>query len=180
MKIYTKRGDNGTTGVYRGKRVAKSAPQIEINGAVDEAQAFIGLARSELINDDRLNDILMRIEKDLWVLMAEVATENSTKVVFSAGVDQVSESMVNNIEQLIDEFMSAFKMPKEFVVPGGNRASAQLDVSRTVIRRAERVAVQHQAYVADSYIINYLNRLSDLLWALARFVENGSITAKEV
>ncbi len=179
-KIYTKKGDKGTTGLYRGERVSKSSPQIEINGAVDEAQSFIGLARSELLDCEELNGILKHIEKDLWILMAEVATTKSAKVPPTPGVDQVNEIMVKAIEVLIDEFAAKFRLPKQFVVTGENRAAAQLDVARAVVRRAERIAVAYGEYVDDGYVIIYLNRLSDLLWTLARYVENGSLFVKDL
>ncbi len=180
MKIYTKKGDSGTTGLYRGERVSKSAPQIEINGAVDEAQSFIGLARSELVSDSELNTDLKMIEKDLWILMAEVATSRSSKVQPKIGVDKVSSQMVTKLETLTDQYSAKFEMPREFVVPGENKQAALLDVARTVVRRAERQVVQHMEANSESYILPYLNRLSDLLWTLSRYLEQGSVIAKEI
>lgn len=169
MTIYTRDGDNGTTGLYFGGRVPKSAEPIEVNGAVDEAQAALGWARSLTESDSRLNVLLISLERDLWVLMAEVATlpENRHKLKPEASL--VTAAMVSRLESEIDALSTEIVMPKEFVVPGENSTSAALDVARTVIRRAERVAV---AYPLDgSFVVPYLNRLSDLAWTMARWAE---------
>ena len=172
MKIYTRGGDDGTTGLYFGGRVAKSSHQIEVNGAVDEAQAALGWARSLSEPGGRLNDLLISLERDLWVLMAEVATmpENRHKLV--ADKSLVTATMVSRLEQEIDELSATTAMPNEFVVPGENQVSAALDVARTVVRRAERTAVGYP--LAQSHVVAYLNRLSDLVWTLARWAEGSS------
>ena len=172
MKIYTRGGDDGTTGLYFGGRVAKSSQQIEVNGAVDEAQAALGWARSLSEPGGRLNDLLVTLERDLWVLMAEVATmpENRHKLVAEKSL--VTPAMVSRLEREIDELSTETPMPGEFVVPGENQASAALDVARTVVRRAERTAVDYP--MADSHVVAYLNRLSDLVWTMARWAEGPS------
>ncbi len=172
MKIYTRGGDDGTTGLYFGGRVAKSSQQIEVNGAVDEAQAALGWARSLSESGSRLNELLVTLERDLWVLMAEVATmpENRHKLVAEKSL--VTPAMVSRLEREIDELSAETPMPGEFVVPGENQASAALDVARTVVRRAERTAVDYP--VADSHVVAYLNRLSDLVWTMARWAEGPS------
>ncbi len=175
MRIYTRKGDDGTTGLYFGGRVAKDDWRIEVNGAVDEAQAALGLARAEAVAGSELDDLLVAIERDLYVLMAEVATapENRHKLV--AGESMVTAPMVRALEDRIDLLFERFEMPSEFVVPGQNRRAAALDVSRTVVRRAERLAVRAAGggpVVSEgSQIGPYLNRLSDLLWAMARWQE---------
>lgn len=168
MKIYTRAGDDGTTGLYFGGRVAKNAEPIEVNGAVDEAQATLGWARS-LATDDRLHELLITVERDLWVLMAEVATlpENRSKLV--AGKSLVTASMIDRLEEEIDGLSSEIEMPKEFVVPGENQLAAALDVARAVVRRAERRSVEYR--LEGSLVTAYLNRLSDLVWTMARFAE---------
>ncbi|MGA7834724.1 MAG: cob(I)yrinic acid a,c-diamide adenosyltransferase [Acidimicrobiales bacterium] len=169
MKIYTRAGDDGTTGLYFGGRIAKSAEPIEVNGAVDEAQAALGWARSLSEPGSRMNELLITLERDLWILMAEVATlpENRRKLV--AEKTLVTASMVERVEREIDELSSEIEVPKEFLVPGENQLSAALDVARTVIRRAERLAVRYP--LPDSFVNSYLNRLSDLVWTMARWAE---------
>ncbi len=168
-RIYTKKGDDGTTGLLYGGRVAKDSAQIELNGMVDESQAMLGLARAEAERDSELDLVLVGLEHDLYVLMAEVATSPANRSKLSAGVSLVTADMVAKLEEKIDELLERFDMPKEFVVPGANRRSAALDVARTVIRRAERLATSQQ--VEGSFVLAYLNRLSDLVWALARWQE---------
>lgn len=169
MKIYTRRGDTGTTGLLFGGRVAKTAAPIELNGAVDEAQASLGWARSLSETSSRVNDVLVSLERDLWVLMSEVATleENRHKLV--DGATRVSAAMVERLEGLIDDLSNDIEMPEEFVVPGETQLAAALDVARTVVRRAERRAVAYAR--EDSLVVAYLNRLSDLVWTLARWAE---------
>ncbi len=169
VKIYTRGGDDGTTGLYFGGRVAKSAPAIELNGAVDEAQASLGWARSLSEGGGRVNELLVVVERDLWVLMAEVATlpENRHKLVSEKSL--VSFAMIERLERTIDELSAEITMPHEFVVPGETPLSAALDVARTVVRRAERLAVSTP--LEGSYVVQYLNRLSDLVWTLARWAE---------
>jgi cob(I)alamin adenosyltransferase len=179
VKIYTRHGDDGTTGLLFGGRVSKDAPGPVAYGAVDEAQAFIGMARAECRRGDELDELLVHLERDLWVLMAELATEEANRSKLSEGRSLVTAEMVERLEQHIDDLGGRFEMPTEFVVPGANRLSAALDVARTVVRRAEREALP--AAVAGSQAVPYLNRLSDLLWMLARWQEAGeSITSRQV
>jgi cob(I)alamin adenosyltransferase len=169
VKIYTRTGDDGTTGLLYGGRVAKDAAIMQINGAVDEAQAVMGMARAEAVVDSELDRLLTSLERDLYVLMAEVATDPSRRDRLQPGRTLVTAEMVAALEARIDELKQQFDMPTDFVVPGANRAAAALDVARTVVRRAERL--HWSAPVADSQVGPYLNRLSDLLWAMARWVE---------
>jgi cob(I)alamin adenosyltransferase len=169
VKIYTRDGDDGTTGLYFGGRVAKSSDPIEVNGAVDEAQAALGWARSLSESGARLNELLITLERDLWVLMAEVATLPDNRHKLTAEKSMVTASMIERLEREIDALSEEIAMPKEFVVPGENQLSAALDVARTTIRRAERIAVGYP--LEGSFVIGYLNRLSDLAWTMARFAE---------
>ena len=169
VRIYTKTGDDGTTGLLYGGRVGKDSTVMQVNGAVDEAQAMMGLARAEAVPGSELDTLLVRLERDLYVLMAEVATDVSKRAKLAPGSTLVTEEMVAELEVHIDDLIDRFEMPAEFVVPGANRASAALDVSRTVVRRAERLVVS--APVEGSLVGRYLNRLSDLLWAMARWSE---------
>ena len=169
-KIYTRKGDDGTTGLLYGGRVQKAAPAIETNGAVDEAQAALGVARAEAEPGSELDDLLVALERDLWVLMAEVATSPQNRRKLTPGASAVTAEMVGALETHIDTLSERFDMPTEFVVPGANRISALLDVARTVVRRAERL-VSASPPAEDSHVGPYLNRLSDLLWTMARWQE---------
>ena len=169
MKIYTRAGDKGTTGLYFGGRVAKTSGPIEVNGVVDEAQAALGWARSLSEPASRINDLLVSLERDLWVLMAEVATLEVNRRKLIDGSTRVTDAMITRLEDVIDELSAEIEMPDEFVVPGETQLAAALDVARTVIRRAERLAVAHP--IEGSLVIAYLNRLSDLAWTMARWVE---------
>jgi cob(I)alamin adenosyltransferase len=169
LKIYTRTGDDGTTGLLYGGRVPKDSLIMQINGAVDEAQAVMGTARAESQPGSELDQLLTRLERDLYVLMAEVATDPSKRSKLKAGATLVTAEMVTVLEAHIDDLIDRFEMPTEFVVPGANRASAALDVARTVVRRAERLLVS--APIEGSLVGQYLNRLSDLLWAMARWAE---------
>ncbi len=169
MPIYTRRGDDGTTGLLFGGRVAKTSARIEINGAVDEAQATLGLARAEAEPGSELDELLVALERDLYVLMAEVATAEENRHKLVPGTSLVTQAMVEELERRIDELSARTAMPTEFIIPGSNRPSAALDLARTAVRRAERAAVGLP--VAGSLVTTYLNRLSDLLWTMARWQE---------
>jgi cob(I)alamin adenosyltransferase len=168
-RIYTKTGDGGTTGLLFGGRIGKDSEVIHITGTVDEAQAVMGLARAEAEPGSELDQLLTGLERDLYVLMAEVTTDPSNRDKLTAGSTLVTAAMVEGLEAHIDDLKARFAMPTDFVVPGANRASATLEVARTVVRRAERLVVSHP--VEGSLVLPYLNRLSDLLWAMARWTE---------
>lgn len=185
--IATKRGDRGTTGLLYGGRVRKDSARIECNGAVDEAQAVLGLARAQVraagssgptgYGTEELDALVVAVERDLWVLMAEVATATARRSRLVAGTSLVTSEMVAGLDRRVIELEALGVMPKEFVVPGVNVASATLDVARTVVRRAERLAVA-LALPASSHVVPYLNRLSDLCWLLARAVESEHVAAR--
>ena len=175
-RLYTGKGDDGTTGLLFGGRVPKDSARPEAYGTVDEAQACIGVARAEATKGSELDEILVRIERDLWVLMAELATlpEHHEKLV--DGQTRVTPAMVEALEQIVDDIGGRFEPPTEFVVPGQDRVSALLDLARTVVRRAERLAVPVAG--ERSSAVPYLNRLSSVLWTLARWVERDTLTAR--
>jgi len=189
--ISTKRGDDGSTGLLYGGRVRKDSARIECNGAVDEAQAAIGLARAHLGDSavpgrstvrgggpsGSVSEFLLAVERDLWVLMAEVATAPRNRRKLVPGASLVTAEMVDRLETKVHELEAAGAVPTEFVVPGENLPSAALDVARTVVRRAERLAVGARI-AEDSQVVPYLNRLSDALWLLARAVEGRHVSAR--
>ena len=176
MKIYTRRGDDGTTGLLFGGRVRKDAPALAACGDVDEAQAAIGVARATIDRGSELDVLLVRLERDLWVLMAEVATAPEHRDRLVAGQTLVTPQMVDDLEPVIDDLTGRFDPPTEFVLPGQTPTAAALDVARTVVRRAERSALAVAA--SDSSVVPYLNRLSDLLWTIARWQEGQPLPAK--
>jgi cob(I)alamin adenosyltransferase len=178
MKIYTRAGDDGTTGLLYGGRVAKDSELPRAYGTVDEAQAALGVARAHAERGSELDAILVRLERDLWVLMAELATDPGNRHKLSPGQSLVTAEMVVGLEGLIDEVSARFEPPTEFVVPGEELVAAFLDVARTVVRRAERTAMA--AAADDSHVVPYLNRLSDLVWTLARWREGHSLATRSV
>ena len=187
MSIATKRGDKGTTGLLYGGRVRKDSVRIECNGSVDEAQASLGYARAAIAaagasgpegyGSAELDGLIVAIERDLWVLMAEVATPPAKRSKLVAGASLVTEEMVDELDRRVHDLEAKDVMPKEFVVPGQSLPSASLDVARTVVRRAERLAVK-VGTSEGSLVVPYLNRLSDLCWLLARAVEADHLTAR--
>ncbi|MFZ0668291.1 MAG: cob(I)yrinic acid a,c-diamide adenosyltransferase [Acidimicrobiales bacterium] len=181
-KVYTRTGDDGTTGLLYGKRVKKDHPSIEANGAVDEAQAVIGVARAETERGSELDTLLVGIERSLWVVMAEIATPPEDRHKLHAGKSLVTDEMVRELEVQIDGFKELTEVPADFVVPGQDRTSALLDQARTVVRRAERLVISAQEDLANddvSFVGPYLNRLSDLIWTVARWQEGAHELARQ-
>ena len=153
----------------------KDDPHPRAYGAVDEAQAALGLVRA-FTDSDELAGLMVDLERGLYMAMAELATLPQNRHKLQAGTTLVAPAMVTSLETLIDRYSERFDPPTEFVLPGGTRVAAMLDVARTTMRRAEREAL---AVVApDSEVGKYLNRLSDLLWVLARWQEGESLTSR--
>ena len=177
MRIYTRAGDDGTTGLLYGGRVRKDSPVPAACGDVDEAQAAIGVARAAAQAGSELDRLLVGLERDLWVLMAELATAPEHRDRLVGGRTLVTPGMVTALEPLIDDITGRFEMPKQFVLPGQTPVAAALDLARAVVRRAERSALAVAS--PGSSILPYLNRLSDLLWALARWQEGRSLPARD-
>jgi cob(I)alamin adenosyltransferase len=177
-RIYTKAGDDGTTGLFYGGRVPKDSVQPVAYGTVDEAQAVLGLVRAELDEGEELEGMLVGVMRDLWVLMAELATLPENRSKLTPGASCVTEEMVTALEAMIDSLDERFDPPTEFVVPGGSKVAALLDLGRTVVRRAERLSIP--AARPPSLVVPYLNRLSDLLWTMARWQEGHSLAVRRV
>jgi cob(I)alamin adenosyltransferase len=168
-RIYTKTGDGGTTGLLFGGRVPKDSWRIELNGTIDEAQSALGLARAETAPGSEAHGLLTALARDLYVVMAEVATAPENRTKLKARTSLVTEDMVGALENRIDDLLERFEMPADFTIPGENRLAAALDLARAIVRRAERLAVSEPT--EGSFVMAYLNRLSDLLWAMARWLE---------
>ena len=169
-RVYTKFGDKGETSLLYGGRVSKNSPHTEAYGITDEAVSSLGLARS-LSEDQRVKDIVRDLQRDLFTIAAELATDPDKYELFQQHFTPVTEAMVEDLENTIDSLEENFQMPTVFVLPGGTPASSALDMSRTSIRTAERrvVALSEIGGLTNPLIINYLNRLGDLLFVLARY-----------
>ena len=140
-RIYTKTGDDGTTGLLYGGRISKSDPAAEAYGTTDEAVAVLGLARS-LSDDEPLNEEILRIQRELFVVGADLATNPKERSKLEPGVSLVTVEMVERLEALIDATVAEHPLPREFIVPGANPVSGSLDVARSTVRRAERRTVE--------------------------------------
>jgi cob(I)alamin adenosyltransferase len=174
-KLYTRTGDDGTTGLFHGGRVRKDAPGPAAYGEVDEAVSALGVARAQAERDSELDALLIRLQRELFVVGAELATEPERRERLEPGVSLVTHDMVDALEPIIDDVTTRFDPPREFVLPGENGLAAKLDLARTVVRRAERraVAAHHAGWLDDSFVVPYLNRLADLVYTLARWQEHG-------
>ena len=173
MKIYTKKGDNGDTSLLYGAGVSKDDIAPEAYGSVDELVASLGLIRAELKLPTDVKDTILRIQRELFIVGAELATDKSKRKKLSEGKTLVTEEMIVNLEKDIDNLTQKNGLPNFFVVPGENIISAKLDWSRVISRRAERKCVTWYKTLdmSDSKVLIYLNRLSDLLWMMARDFE---------
>jgi cob(I)alamin adenosyltransferase len=174
VKIYTKKGDDGTTSLWYGGRVPKHHGRTEAYGALDEAGSELGVARS--LCDAGESDLaagILRLQDDLFVAGAELATAPEAAERLEDGVSRTTEEMVAELERQIDHYMAQVELPPKFVIPGGNHLSAQLDVARTTIRRAERhiSALSEAGELASETVIHFVNRASDLAYAMARFAD---------
>lgn len=172
MKTFNKKGDRGETSLLFGVRVPKSDPHCEAYGTIDEAVSTLGLARA-LSTRDRVKDILLHLQKELFIVGAELATPVEYYPQFIQKYQVITEDKVQELERLIDELENAVKMPHAFIIPGDCAASATLDMARTVIRRAERrvVNLKQSSLLPNEEVLRYLNRVADLLYTLARYEE---------
>ncbi len=175
MKIYTKKGDTGNTSLFGGQTVPKSSTRIDAYGTVDELNSVLGIVRS-LKPDSIIDQWLNVIQHQLFVLGADLATPYSRET----RIDRISEDEISYLEKLIDKMDEELPALKNFILPGGTQAAAQLHLARTVCRRAERITV---SCLEDDYVsemtIKYLNRLSDFLFMLGRY-ENFKSGTKDI
>jgi cob(I)alamin adenosyltransferase len=184
--VATRRGDDGTTGLlYGGERIAKDDLRTETYGTIDEAVAALGLARAQLGVKSRLGalspgfgdlpSVILRLQRELFVAAAELATNPDAWDRLVDGTSRVSSEMVDGIESLLRDLEAHIEMPSEFVVPGETPTSAALELARTTLRRAERRAVTlgREGLIPGPHLLPYLNRLADLLWVLARAAEQA-------
>ena len=172
MKIYTKKGDEGTTGLLYGGRVPKDDARTDVYGTLDEVVSALGLARAGGLVP-RVEEIVIRLQREMFVAGAQLATSESNQGKLQDGVSRVTPEMTATAESDIDALIEQHPLPQEFILPGETMGSAGLDVARSTIRRAERRAVtmERGGLVTDPEVLRYLNRISDLLFVLARFEE---------
>jgi cob(I)alamin adenosyltransferase len=182
--VATTRGDDGTTGLlFGGGRISKDDPRAEAYGTIDEAVAALGVARAQLEVQGRLgtltpafgdlDEVILRLQRELFVAAAELATNRAAWDRLEDGQTRVSAFMVEELERMLLESEHRLELPREFVVPGETPTSAALELARTIVRRAERraVSLERAGLVPGPHLLPYLNRLADLLWILARAAE---------
>lgn len=169
-RLYTKFGDQGETSLLYGGRVSKNNLHTEAYGITDEAVSAMGLARATS-QDPRVKDVLRDLQRELFTIAAELATEPDKYELFQEHFAPVTPEMVENLESTIDSLEEDVEMPKVFILPGGSQASAAIDLARCIIRTAERrvVAMKEAGQLTNDLIIAYLNRVGDLLFVVARY-----------
>jgi cob(I)alamin adenosyltransferase len=174
VKVYTKTGDDGTTGRFLGGRVSKADLLVEASGDVDEAIAALAVVRAGC-TDDALAEIVFARQRELFVVGADLAANPDHRERLVAEVSAVTEEMIGRLEELIDRLVAERPLRPVFIVPGADPTSAGLDLARTVVRRAERHAVGalQSGEQVSGMALRYLNRLSDLLFVLARHCSDG-------
>lgn len=173
MGIYTKTGDKGTTALYDGNRVSKDDIRVESYGTVDELGTFMGLAKN-YVEDKEMYDVIKDIQNKLFTVATNLATEDDAKVKF-----HIVDDDILNLEKIIDKYMGLLNNPTGFIVPGSGKKSAYLHVARTVCRRAERRIISLSGIaIVDPLVIKYVNRLSDALYAMARYSEENQVNVE--
>lgn len=169
MKIYTKRGDDGSTGLLYGGRIQKSDLLTEAYGTTDEAVAVLGIARASS-GDDAISAEILQLQRELFIVGADLATNPKERKKLEAGSSLVTPDMTDRLEDEIDASVSHHPLPDFFIVPGATARSAALDLARSTVRRAERlvVSLEEDGRLPNAEVLRYLNRLSDYLFVLAR------------
>jgi cob(I)alamin adenosyltransferase len=172
MRIYTKKGDDGTTGLLYGGRVPKDDIRTDVYGTLDETVSALGIARAGGLVP-RVETVVVRLQREMFVVGAQLATSEDNQTKLTAGVSKISPEMTAQAEADIDALIAEHPLPQEFVLPGETPGSAGLDLARSTVRRAERqaVAMDRDGMIPDREILRYLNRVSDLMFVLARFEE---------
>ena len=166
MKIYTKTGDKGETSLFDNVRVSKDDIRVESYGTIDELNSFLGLSKN-YVEDEEIYDILFKIQNKLFVVASNLATEDKNKVKYN-----IEEEDISYLEEVVDIYMGKLNNPTGFIVPGSGKGSGHLHVARTICRRGERniISLSRIAEV-DPLVLKYVNRLSDTIYAIARYLE---------
>ena len=174
MKIYTRKGDDGTTGLWYGGRRPKSDARIDAYGTIDEAGSALGVARSLCrAGKEEVERDLLGLQRDLFVAGAELAAAPEAAERLEDGVSRVTAEMVAALEPAIDRYMDRVELPPKFVIPGGTELSAALDLARAILRRAERrvTGLFAAEELPPAPVVAYLNRAADLVYAMARYAD---------
>ena len=168
-RVYTKTGDDGTTGQLFGGRIPKGSELVEALGDIDEAVSTLGVARAEC-EDERIATILLRVQKELFVVGADLSVNPKHRDRLKPGISLVEPDMITGLEKLIDELTEEQPLKPVFLVPGTTALEAKIDLARTVVRRAERhtLRAKDAGFEVSEHAQHYLNRLSDLVFVLAR------------
>lgn len=174
MKIYTKSGDAGETGLLFGGRVPKNDPRCEAYGEADFATSAMGLARA-LSQDARVKEILLAAQRQMFTLSGELATDAANHARYAANFHAITAEDVDGLEALIDELSAQVELPPKFIIPGASAASGALDLARSALRAAERriVGLDQQGLLPNGELLRYVNRLADLLFMLARYEDRA-------
>ena len=170
MRIYTKSGDAGETGLLFGGRVSKADVRCEAYGSADEAVSAMGLARA-LCKSQRVREVLLEVQREMFSVGSELATSVDSRRHLEKNIGVITTEMVDRLESLVDELAAQVKLPPAFIVPGASPGSSALDLARSMLRTAERraVALREAEMLPNVEVLRYLNRLSDLLFMLARY-----------
>ncbi len=173
MSIYTKTGDKGSTSLFDNKRVPKDHIRVESYGTVDELVSYLGLAKNYM-DCKEIYNIIQEVQNKLFTVATNLATEDKNKIKY-----HIKEEDIKFLEDNIDKYMAKLNNPTGFIVPGSGKKSGYLHVCRTICRRAERRIITLESHSeVDPLLIKYVNRLSDLIYALARYLEEGEVEVK--
>ena len=169
-KIYTKTGDDGETNLLYGSKVSKNDPRCEAYGSTDEVVSVLGLARA-LCDDKTVKQILLNLQHEMFIVGAELATDKSKYQYLEKNLSTVTDDMVIEIERRIDEINGSIQLPNAFIIPGASKGSSAVDLARSQLRTAERriVSLKQQGLLVNPVVLRYVNRVSDLLFVLARY-----------
>ena len=172
MRSFNKKGDEGETSLLFTRRVLTSSLRCEAYGTLDEVVSCLGIARN-IVAKDKTKEIVLKIQKELFVVGAELAVEKEDYQKFVSQFKPVTDDMAKQLERIIDELELEIELPNSFIIPGSNLGSGWLDLSRTMVRRAERriVTLKLNNEISNSAMLHYLNRLADLLFILGRYEE---------
>ena len=172
MKIYTKSGDDGTTGLLFGGRVSKTDPRCVAYGEADFATSAMGFARA-LAQEPRVQEILLKVQREMFTLSGELATDQANYDQFTSTFESINSGNVDQLENWIDELGADVELPPKFIIPGASPTSGALDLARSALRGAERrvVALNEKGQLPNPEILRYINRLADLLFMMARYVD---------
>ena len=180
VKIYTKTGDRGETGLFDGSRVPKYAPRVEAYGEVDELNAVLGMVLSFIRDDEELRSCVLHVQRDLFVVGAHLADPTARVEAKRGEKASLTEQKVTQLEHWIDQFEEQLAALRQFILPGGSKGGATLHYARTVCRRAERrIAALSEQIEVSPVILTYMNRLSDFLFVAAR-LENARQNRPEI